>query len=96
MSPEIPIFLAVHNRTKSRFEMEVGGHLAVAEYRRAGDQMVFTHTEVPLQFRGRGLAERLVLFGLDAARQENLKVVPLCSYVAHVLQKHPEYRDLTE
>jgi uncharacterized protein len=96
MSQEIPSAPVVHNRSKSRFELEVGGQLAVAEYRRAGDQMVFTHTEVPPQFRGRGLAERLVLFGLDAARQENLKVVPLCSYVAHVLQKHPEYRDLTE
>jgi predicted GNAT family acetyltransferase len=37
-----------------------------------------------------------VLFGLAVARQENLRVVPLCSYVARVLQRHPEYRKLAE
>ena len=94
MSQEIPTSPVVHNEPKSRFEMEVGGQLAVAEYRRDGDRMVFTHTEVPPQFRGHRLAERIVLFGLDVARRENLRVVPLCSYVAHVLQRHPEYRKL--
>ena len=35
---------------------------------------------------GHGIAERVVLFGLDFARRENLRVVALCSYVARVLQ----------
>jgi uncharacterized protein len=96
MSQEIPTSPVVHNRSENRFEMEVGGQLAVAEYRRDGDRMLFTHTEVPPQFRGHGLAETLVLFGLGVARQENLKVVPLCSYVARVLARHPEYRKLAE
>jgi uncharacterized protein len=96
MSQEIPTSPVIHNQIKSRFEMEVGGQLAVAEYRMQGNRMVFTHTEVPPQFRGHGLAERVVLFGLDVARRENLRVVPLCSYVARVLQKHPEYRNLTD
>jgi predicted GNAT family acetyltransferase len=96
MSQENPTSPVVHNEPKSRFEMQLGGQLAVAEYRREGDRMLFTHTEVPPQFRGRGLAERLVLFGLDVARRENLRVVPLCSYVAHVLQRHPEYGGLAE
>lgn len=82
----------VHNKSKGRFEMEVGGQLAVAEYRRDGDRMIFTHTEVPPRFRGHGIAEKLVLAGFDVARRENLKIVALCSYVAHVLQKRPEFR----
>ncbi|HEY6675953.1 MAG TPA: GNAT family N-acetyltransferase [Terrimicrobium sp.] len=96
MPQEIPTSPVVHNESKGRFEMEVGGQLAVAEYRRERDQMLFTHTEVPAQFRGHGLAERVVLFGLDVARRENLKVVPLCSYVARVLQRHPEYQKLAD
>ena len=96
MSQEISTSPVVHNKAKSRFEMEVGGQLAVAEYRRDGDRMLFTHTEVPPQFRGRGLAERVVLFGLEVARRENLRVVALCSYVARVLQRHPEYQKLAE
>ena len=66
--------------------------LAVADYFRQGDRMVFTHTEVPSRFRGHGIAEKLVLAGFDAARRENLKIVAHCSYVARVLQKHPEFR----
>ena len=96
MSQEIPASPVIHNKSKSRFEMEVGGQLAVAEYRRDGDRILFTHTEVPLQFRGHGFAERIVLFGLEVARRENLRVVPLCSYVAHVLQRHPEYQKLAD
>jgi uncharacterized protein len=96
MSQEIPTSPVVQNESKSRFEMKVGEQFAVAEYRREGDRMLFTHTEVAPQFRGHRLAERVVLFGLDVARQENLRVVPVCSYVAHVLQRHPEYRSLTE
>jgi predicted GNAT family acetyltransferase len=96
MSEEIPTSPVVHNRSKSRFEMEVGGQLAIAEYSRDGDRILFTHTEVPPQFRGHGLAEKIVLFGLEVARRENLRVVPLCSYVARVLQRHPEYRELEE
>jgi predicted GNAT family acetyltransferase len=96
MPQEIPTSPIGHNESKSRFEMDVGGQLAVAEYRRDGDRMLFTHTEVPPQFRGHGLAEQVVLFGLDVARRENLRVVPLCSYVAHVLQRHPEYQNLAD
>jgi uncharacterized protein len=82
----------VHNESESRFELEVGGQLAIAEYRRERDRMIFTHTEVPPRFRGHGVAEKLVLAGFEVARRENLKIVAHCSYVAHVLQKHPEFR----
>jgi predicted GNAT family acetyltransferase len=82
----------IHNEAESRFEVEVGGQMAVAEYRREGNRMIFTYTEVPPQFREHGIAEKLVLAGFEAARRENLKIVAHCSYVAHVLQKHPEFR----
>ncbi|HEY5778118.1 MAG TPA: GNAT family N-acetyltransferase [Terrimicrobiaceae bacterium] len=90
----IPSSPVIHNKSKSRFEIEVGGQLAVAEYREQGDRMIFTHTEVPPRFRGHGIAERLVLAGFDAARTKNLRIVALCSYVAHVLREHPEFQEL--
>ena len=81
----------VENAIESRFEAQLDGHLAVAEYRVEGDRMIFTHTEVPPAFRGRGIAEKLVLAGFRTARDRKLKIVPLCSYVAVVLQRHPEF-----
>jgi uncharacterized protein len=80
-----------HDESTSRFEIAIGGWTAFAAYRVEGDQMIFTHTEVPPQFRGRGIAKRLVLAGFEAAARNNLKIVPLCSYAAHLLREHPEF-----
>ncbi|WP_275430632.1 GNAT family N-acetyltransferase [Klebsiella aerogenes] len=41
------------------------------------------------------MAARLVEAGLAWAREQQLKVVPACSYVAIYLQRHPEWRDLS-
>ena len=44
------------NTTAHRFEARIGDYLAVAEYRRVGDTITFTHTEVPAPLEGRGIA----------------------------------------
>jgi predicted GNAT family acetyltransferase len=87
--PESPF--VTHNESKKRFEVALGGRTAFAEYRVEGDRMIFTHTEVPPPFRGRGIAKRIVLAGFDAAARNNLRIVPLCSYVARVLGEHPQF-----
>ena len=83
-----------HNADQSRFEATVEGHLAVAEYVLDGQQMTFTHTLVPPELRGRGLAEKLVRAGLAEARAQQRRVVPACSYVAAFIKRHPEFKDL--
>ena len=88
--------LVVHNEGGSRFEVAFGGQTAFAEYYLDGDRMIFTHTEVPKRFRGRGIAKQLVLAGFETATKRNLKIVPLCSYVARVLGEHPEFRESGE
>ena len=35
------------NGAEQRFETRVDGQLAIAAYRRSGDTITFTHTEVP-------------------------------------------------
>jgi uncharacterized protein len=77
------------NRAAQRFELEVDGALAVLEYERKNGAMVFNHTQVPEQFRGRGYGEILVKAGLAAARAEGLRVVAICPYVRAYLRKHP-------
>jgi predicted GNAT family acetyltransferase len=83
-----------HNASAHRFEAHVEGQLSVAEYRRDGARVVFTHTGVPAQQRGRGIAASLVESALDWARVEGVKVVPACSYVARYMQRHPQTLDL--
>ena len=85
-----------HNPAGSRYEAEVEGFLAVAEYQLEGDRITFTHTFVPPELRGRGVAEKLVRTALDGARRENRRVVPQCSYVATFIRRNPEYQSLVE
>ncbi len=84
-----------HNTAASCYEIEIGGHLAVAEYVLEGDgRMVFTHTFVPAELRGRGLAEKLVRRALADARVQGRRVVPACSYVATFIERNAEFETL--
>jgi uncharacterized protein len=74
---ETDSYLVVHNEAKNRFEIALSGGTGFAEYRVEGDRMIFTHTQVPPQFRGRGIAKKLVLAGFDVAGKNNLRIVPL-------------------
>jgi hypothetical protein len=96
MSTNIPAADPVrHNAAASRYEIELGGHLAVAEYVFEGDgRMVFTHTFVPPELRGRGLAEKLVRRALADAREQGRRVVPACSYVAAFIGRNAEFQAL--
>ncbi|WP_311922614.1 GNAT family N-acetyltransferase [Microbispora sp. H10836] len=86
-----------HNAAASRYEILLDDTLAgFAQYRLRGGSMVFTHTEVRDEFAGRGLGGRLVGAALDGARAAGLRVVPLCSFVAWYIEKHPEYRGLVD
>ena len=83
-----------NNTALSRFELDALGHTAVAYYHLANNVMTFTHTEVPFEAQGRGIASRLVHGALQEARALGFKVVPRCSFVSQYLARHPEFHDL--
>jgi len=82
------------NTVLKRFEMDVGGAIAFADYRLVDDKVVITHTETPRALRGQGIASQLVRGALELIRAEDRKVVAGCSFVAGYLDKHPEWRKL--
>jgi predicted GNAT family acetyltransferase len=83
-----------HDAAARRFWVEIDGRTAVLDYEGAPGVLAFTHTFVPAELRGRGLAERLVRAGLAHARETRNQVRPDCSYVAAFMAKHAEFRDL--
>lgn len=85
---------AINNEAEQRYELSAAGAAAIAAYRREGNRVVFTHTEVPEEFEGQGVGSRLVAGALDDVRRRGLKAVPLCSFVAHYVETHPEVQDL--
>ncbi|WNV09774.1 GNAT family N-acetyltransferase [Tardiphaga sp. 709] len=82
------------NKALNRFELDVGDSVAFANYRRAGDRVIITHTETPPALRGRGIASELVKGALALIRADGLKVVAGCSFVVDYLRQHPDYADL--
>lgn len=83
-----------NNQLENRFEAKVKGGLALLEYRLHGDTIHFVHTEVPNESEGRGVGGQLAKAGLEFARENKLKVAPLCSFIAVYIKRHPEYVDL--
>lgn len=84
----------LHNAALQRFEVQIDGQLATCDYRRAGDVLALVHTGVPSALEGRGIAAALVGAAMSCARQANLRVRPVCSYVAAYMRRHPETSDL--
>jgi predicted GNAT family acetyltransferase len=82
------------NKALSRFELDVDGAVAFANYRLKPDTVIITHTETPRALRGRGIASELVQGALELIRADGLKVIAGCGFVVDYLQKHPEFADL--
>lgn len=56
--------------------------------------MVIEHTEVSDELRGQNAGYALVQAGVDYARANSLKILPLCSFAAAVFKKKAEYNDV--
>jgi uncharacterized protein len=82
-----------HNAAEHRYELATEHGMALAVYREQGDRRIFTHTEVPPEDEGRGIASRLVREALDDTRRHGFKIVPACSFVVAFVERHPEYND---
>jgi predicted GNAT family acetyltransferase len=82
------------NKSQQRFELDVAGAMAFANYRLSPDAVIITHTETPRALRGRGIASELVKGALELIRADGLKVVAGCGFVVDYLRKHPEYADI--
>ena len=67
-----------------------GAEAGEVTYRTVDGRRVFLHTGVRAQFEGHGLAGLLARRVLDDAHAEGIQIVPLCPYIAHYLESHPD------
>ena len=85
------------NEERKSFEIDLGdGTFAFAQYNLIPGKIMFTHTEVPEAHGGQGLGSALIRFGLSAARERGLKVIPICPFFAAYMERHPEVQDLLD
>jgi predicted GNAT family acetyltransferase len=82
------------NTALNRYELDIDGAVAFANYRRTATADIITHTETPHALRGRGIASELIKGSLELIRADGRKVIAGCSFVVDYLEKTPENADL--
>jgi len=82
------------NTVSHRFELEIDDQVAKAWYRKQGNIITFTHTDVPEALSGHGVGSSLAKGALDAVRAAGERVVALCPFIAAYIRRHGEYQDL--
>jgi hypothetical protein len=85
----------IHNEAEKRFEVWVDGYLSKMEYIQDGKNFVITHVGVSPELRGQGIAGRITQTGLEYAKANSLRVIPMCSYAAGYIRRNPQYSELT-
>lgn len=84
----------VDNAAQGRFELEVDGQIAFADYERRGNVVIVPHVEAPVALRGTGASAELMEGVLALLRSRGETLVPVCSWAAAYLRRHPEHQDL--
>jgi len=59
-----------------------------------GNIMIIEHTEVDESLSGKGVGRQLVETAVKYARQQQLKIVPLCPFAKSVFDKEPQWGDV--
>lgn len=87
-----------HEQSDSKgvfFIEENGQKLAEMTYSKAGPaRIIIDHTEVSDELRGKGAGKQLVIAAVEYARENQLKILPLCPFARSVFQRVEAIRDV--
>ncbi len=85
-----------HNNQKGEFFIErEGRRVGELTYVWKGEQQfVIDHTWVCPSMRGHGVARHLLDAAVAFARDKQVKIIPVCSYVVVMFQRDPSFADV--
>lgn len=75
----------IHQLENQKFIVQQEGKEAVLAYQIHGNQIDFYSTFVPPEFRGQGIAEKLVRTGIAWAKEQGYELHASCWYAAKFL-----------
>ena len=85
----------IDNVALHQYEFRIGDLIPRIEYLKTKNGEIYlTHTEVPSALEGKGVGSSLVRLALEDIERQQLRLVPLCPFVAGYVQKHPEWKRL--
>ena len=87
-------YTLIHNESECKYEYHIDGHIAYITYDDQDGNMHLTHTIVPEELAGKGLARTLLEAVLEEIKKNNKKAVAQCSYIVKYQEKHPEQSDI--
>jgi hypothetical protein len=84
-----------HDKVNQRFNLFVSDVEAgeiIYEFR--DSKMAITHTKIKDGYEGKGLAKLLVEFAVNYARENKLKIIPICPYVKKIMERTEKFQDM--
>jgi len=84
------------NDNNGVFYIDIDGkHEAIMTFVFAGaDKIIIDHTEVKPGNEGKGFGKKMVAKAVEYARENEIKIIPLCPFAKSVFEKIPEFRDV--
>lgn len=77
------------------YALEDGSKIGEMTYSKAGtDKIIIDHTEVDENQKGKGIGKILLFKVVDFARDNNIKIVPLCPFAKSMFDKDIDIRDV--
>ncbi|WP_294470339.1 GNAT family N-acetyltransferase [uncultured Bacteroides sp.] len=82
----------IDNEENNRYEFQIDGKIAEIDYIKSDGEIYFVHTEVPASLGGKGVGSQLAEKALTDVERQDLRLVPLCPFIAGYIKKHPEWK----
>ncbi|MEN9920003.1 MAG: hypothetical protein RL662_2439 [Bacteroidota bacterium] len=86
-----------HKPTGNRFEAIIDNHIIGYVDYMIAEQGLMTvyHTKMSEGYEGKGIAGAMTRALLEFAKQERLRINPVCSYTKRYIEQHSEYAELS-
>ena len=75
-------------------ELLGNNEIGVCEFKDSDEGWVIFHTEVNPNYKGQGIAKRLLDAIVNEARNRKIKIIPECSYAKKVMNRNNDYKDV--
>ncbi len=85
-----------HDQDNQKFFIRINGNEGQLKYTKEGELLDFYYTYVPEEFRGKGVASKIVESALTFAWNSGFRVRPTCPFVSDYIKNHEQYLDLVE
>lgn len=75
--------------------MRDGKQAGKMTYSRMGQsKIIIDHTEVEEPFKNTGAGRELVEHGVEWARENGIKILPLCAFAKNLIDRDPDLQDV--